>query len=575
MLDNPLMAAADKSADGRARYTTEPGAAIVAGEPRFPDCAGGSATGREQQWRQLVQTHGPAAAARRIAGSFCVAITLDDGSVFLAVDRFASRPLCYSIDARGLRVAMRADAFGSGAADVDPQAIFDYLYFHVVPSPRTIFVNVRRLPPGHCALFRNGELRVERYWIPEFKSVAKPSFAALKDEFRSLLHTAVRRQLDGSQPACFLSGGTDSSSVAGLISEVAGRPPATYSIGFDAEGYDEMHYARIAAKAYRTEHHEYYVTPKDLVDSIDLVASSFDQPFGNSSALPAYHCALRAAGDGVTRLLAGDGGDELFGGNSRYATQRIFDRYKLVPPLLRRALLEPFFSIGIVSRTVGLKKGSNYIRQANTPLPGRGQEFNLLRRLGYAEVLSPALLAAIDPASVLGQQDAVWQEVTTDDEINKHLAYDWRYTLAENDLPKVVGATSLAGVGVGFPLLDDDLVDFSMRLPAEYKLKGLTLRWFFKEALRGFLPNDIITKKKHGFGLPVGPWLVQHEGLRRLALDAIYTLSARGIVRPEFLHTLVKVQLPQAPHYYGTIVWVLVMLEHWLRARAPDYRLDG
>lgn len=156
------------------------------------------------------------------------------------------------------------------------------------------------------------------------------------------LQDAVAAQLDGGKAACFLSGGTDSSTVAGMIGRAAGTAAATYSIGFDAQGYDEMEYARLASRHFGTQHHEYYVTPADLVKGIPHVAASYDQPFGNSSALPAYYCALMARDDGVTRILAGDGGDELFGGNVRYAKNRVFDAYQRVPGLLRRGLLEPW-----------------------------------------------------------------------------------------------------------------------------------------------------------------------------------------------------------------------------------------
>ena len=145
------------------------------------------------------------------------------------------------------------------------------------------------------------------------------------------------------------------------------------------------------------------------------------------------------------------------------------------------------------------------------------------------------------------------------------LWYDWKYTLADNDLPKVLGSTKLAGLEVGFPLLDDRLVDFSLRLDPELKLKGLTLRWFFKEALKDFLPPEIITKKKHGFGLPFGVWAVEHPALRTIAMDSLDSLRSRGIVRAEFLDRLIKEYLPQHPGYYGELVWILMMLAQWLR----------
>jgi asparagine synthase (glutamine-hydrolysing) len=563
-----------RSANSRLRVPNS----VFVGSPRFagltPERPEGAAT-TEQNWRLHLAKHGAAKAASHVAGKFAVALAMPDGGAFLAVDRFATQTLCYRVDGKEITFSERADALAKNSSDLDPQALFDYLYFHVIPSPRTIYKGVQRLPPGHYALFKDGELTVAPYWQPTFNPIAKPSFGDLRDEFSGLMRQAVRRELDGSKPACFLSGGTDSSSVAGLITEVSGQPAECYSIGFHAEGYDEMEYARLAAKHFGTRHHEYYVTPEDLIASMGPVAASYDQPFGNSSAVPAFYCASKAKADGVSKLLAGDGGDELFGGNSRYATQRMFGWYQHVPSVIRKGLMEPFFSIDLVGRTPGLKKGSGYIRQANMPVPERMQQFNLLRRLGFSKVLEPGFLALVDPNSVMAQQEAVWASAGEVAEIDKHLAYDWRYTLAENDLPKVMGTTALAGVGVGFPLLDDDLVAFSARLPAEYKLKGMHLRWFFKEALRGFLPDEIITKKKQGFGLPFGTWMVKHDGLKKLANDALHSVAERGIVQRQFVHDLLTVHLPSHPHYYGTIVWILIMLEHWLRAHAPDYKVGA
>ncbi len=542
---------------------------LCTGAPRFPSDTLGADLA--ERWQHLIQRHGPQHAAGHVAGDFAVALSLPDGSVFLATDRFGVRPVYWCIDQKQLRCAQRADALGG--TDLDPQALFDYLYFHVVPSPRSVFRGVSRLPPGHWALFRDGQMTVQPYWLPAFRPVARPDFAALKDEFQTLLRQAVQRQLDGSKPACFLSGGTDSSTVTGMAARASGQAVVAYSIGFEAEGYDEMEYARLAARHFQVEHRALYYTPDDLLRDIPIVAGGYDQPFGNSSALPSFFCANKAREDGVTRILAGDGGDELFGGNTRYASQRLFDHYQRVPSLLRRGVLEPFFGLGLVGSMPGLKKGSSYIRQANTPLPDRAQDYNLLRRLGYAEVLTPGLLAQVQPTSVDAQQRAVWAQADCAEEIDRHLAYDWRYTLAEVDLPKVVGTTGLAGVDVGFPMLDDDLLAFSMKLPADYKLRGAALRWFFKEALRGFLPDGVITKKKQGFGLPFGVWMVRHDGLKQLANDALNALVARRLVQQQFVRQLLTEQLPQFPHYYGTMVWILIMLEHWLRRHVPDWRL--
>jgi asparagine synthase (glutamine-hydrolysing) len=395
----------------------------------------------------------------------------------------------------------------------------------------------------------------------------------LKNEFQSLLREAVAMQLDGSKPACFLSGGTDSSTVAGMAALTSRTPVSTYSIGFDAQGYDEMEFARLAAKHFKTEHHEYYVTPADLVRSIPTMAAHFDQPFGNSSALPAYYCAKMAHDDGVKKLLAGDGGDELFGGNTRYAKQRVFGWYDKVPGIFQKGFLEPLLGTRAAAAFVLTRKANSYVEQARVPMPDRLQMYNLIMRLGVNQVLTPGMEARIDPTLSPQLQKKVWQMCQSSSKLNQELAFDWRFTLAESDLPKVRAATSLAGVGVGFPLLDDRLLGFSLKLPDHYKLKGLQLRWFFKEALRDFLPHEIIAKKKQGFGLPFGVWALGAPQLKALARDSLDGLVERGVVRADFVQDLMTKRLPEHPGYFGEMVWILMMLEQWLQAHAAKFKV--
>ncbi len=542
---------------------------LVSGSPQFATDALNSLANTEGlavAWRQLIGAQG-ISGLDGVSGDFSIGFSDKNGRGFLAVDRFAIRSLCYRVVNKELRFASRADELADAYTPIDTQAIFDYLYFHVIPSPRTIFKDIYRLPPGHCAVFENGSLTVSPYWIPEFLELKKPSFADLREEFRGLLRDAVARQLDGSKPACFLSGGTDSSTVAGMIGLACGATAASYSIGFQAEGYDEMKYARIAARHFSTEHHEYYVTPDDLIGSIPHVAQFYDQPFGNSSALPAYYCAKMARDDGVSRILAGDGGDELFGGNTRYAKQRVLGYYDSVPFVLRSTVLEPLLLKTPLGRLPLARKGASYIEQAKVPMPDRTQTYNLICRLGINDFFAQDFLEGIDLQSPIVQQRKVWQMVSGASQINRELAFDWRYTLAECDLPKVVGTTGLAGLEVGFPMLDKKLVDFSMRLPTDYKLKGLNLRWFFKEALRGFLPDEIIVKKKQGFGLPFGVWAANNQALKSLAEDSVRGLVDRRILKADFVDRLFNRHLYEHPGYYGEMIWISMMLEQWLRGK--------
>jgi asparagine synthase (glutamine-hydrolysing) len=304
-----------------------------------------------------------------------------------------------------------------------------------------------------------------------------------------------------------------------------------------------------------------------------MVAASYDQPFGNSSALPAYYCARMAKEDGVTRILAGDGGDELFGGNSRYAKQRIFDWYQHIPGAIRKEIMEPLLGTKSAGALPLIRKASSYVEQASVPMPDRLQMYNLITRLGFEQTLTPGFLAQVDVSLPLEQQRQVWASARTTNNTNRELAFDWRYTLAEIDLPKVTGTTRLAGVQVGFPMLDSDLLDFSLRLPVDYKLRGLKLRWFFKEALRGFLPDEIINKKKQGFGLPFGVWLIRHDALSLLARNSVFGLVDRGIIRGEFAENIFSKHLQEHPGYYGEMIWISMMLEQWFQTQRAGYKV--
>jgi asparagine synthase (glutamine-hydrolysing) len=547
-----------------------PPAAFCVGDAHFLDsdlASLAAAQGPAAAWQAAFARFG-AAAPLQVRGDFAVAVGDAAGRTFLAVDRFSIRTLCYRVGGTTLRYAERADDLAGETPELDSQALFDYLYFHVIPAPRTAFRGVRRIPAGHYALFEDGRIVVLPWWKPEFDEKRAQPLAALGEEFRSLLRTAVEERASRGRVGCFLSGGTDSSTVVGMLAKVSGRAPPAFSIGFDAEGYDEMEYARIAARHFNADHHEYYVTPGDVTGSVARIAAASDQPFGNSSVVPAYWCARMAKDAGIDVMLAGDGGDELFGGNTRYAKQRLFEIYGRLPAAVRKRLLEPaFLGSASFNGIPMLGKVQSYVEQASIAMPDRMHAYNLLLRVGVADVLTEQFLSAVDQEEPLREQRAAYAASTATTLVNRMLAYDWKYTLADNDLPKVMKAVSLAGVTAVFPFLDDRLVDFSLRLAPSLKVRGLTLRWFFKKALRGFLPDEIITKRKHGFGLPFGTWMTRDADLRTMALGSLELLRDGGIVRRDFLDRLTRDLLPQAPGYYGEMVWILMMLGQWQAAQ--------
>jgi len=507
-----------------------------------------------------------------LIGTFVLCI-LDEssGQTILATDRMGTQPLSYQISGQGIVFGTSADAIivnPLARSEIDPQSLYNYVYFHMIPSPGTIYQAQKRLLPGEFLIYKQGKVKSGRYWEINFIESERRPFDELKQDFLGVLRSSVQRAAGDEEAGAFLSGGTDSSTIAGILSEINGRPARTYSIGFEAAGYDEMEYARIAARHFSTEHHEYYVTPDDIVEAIPQIAAIFDQPFGNSSAIPTFYCARKAKSDGITRLLGGDGGDELFGGNVRYAKQYIFSFYDHLPAVLRKQILEPLvFGIPGGKNLPVISKARSYIEQATIPMPARTETYNLLGRYGHKEVFTDEFLDTINSGQPIELINETYNQSNAQSLINRMLSLDLKLTLADNDLPKVVKSCELAGVEVAFPLLDDKIVAYSAQLEPNLKLRRTKLRYFFKEALRDFLPNEIITKQKHGFGLPFGVWLQNHKPLKTLATDSLSDLKSRNIIRADFINRLLEQHLNEHAGYHGTMVWVLMMLEQWYKQR--------
>ena len=508
-----------------------------------------------------------AAALGKLSGQFTLAI-LDPAhrTALLAIDRIGLEQFYYAPQAEGLLFAtvpaalVRAGGFDTS---IDLQAIYDYLYCHMIPSPRTIYRGLRKLPASHFLEWRDGALRVEPYWLPHFME-APIDVAATGHEMLEIIETLIQREatdIPAAHLGAFLSGGLDSSTVAGMLARVT-KPTHTYSIGFAVPGYDEMDYARTAVRHFQTTPHEYYVTPDDVVECLPRIAAATAEPFGNSSLLPAYCCARFAREQGMTRLLGGDGGDELFAGNERYATQGIFELFGRLPAALQTligAAVSPLANIPLA------RKAHSYVKQARVPLPDRMDSYAFLVRHDPAEIFNPDFLAQVRVEEPLELKRAAFFAPKEASTLNRMLYLDWHFTLHDNDLVKINTACRLAGVEIAYPLLDDALVEFSCRIPTAQKLRGMKLRWFYKEAVQDFLPKTIINKKKHGFGLPFGIWTRADPRLLAITDDALDSLKQRGWFQPVFIDQARRLHREIHAAYYGELVWILTVLELWLR----------
>lgn len=523
--------------------------------------------GQAQALANAYQQHGLKCLELLYNDFSCAIIDSDNEKIILAVDHLGRHPLYYTSTLNQLVFASTAKAVlahPNVTREIDPQGLYNYVYFHMVPGPNSVYKNLSKLQAGTALEINSGQSKIHRYWTPGFSEFHGDSFTRKKNELRHTLTQSVERATAGkNNVGAFLSGGLDSSTVAGILSETSQGKARAFSIGFDAEGYDEMAYARITAKHFGIELNEYYVTPEDVVTALPMVATSYDEPFGNSSALPAWFCARFARENGIELLLAGDGGDELFAGNERYAKQKLFEIYGQIPRLIREGIIEPGTSL-FKDRLALFAKAASYIDQASTPLPDRLQSYNFLHRHAPNEIFAQDFLESVETELPLTIQRDVYNAPTDASKLNRMLYLDWQFTLADNDLRKVSHMCATAGVDVAYPMLDDELLDFSCKIPSNEKLRGQNLRDFYKKSLTGWLPDETINKSKQGFGLPFGVWMQEHKPLREMAYDNLVALKNRNYLDNRFLDKLIDLHKDEHAAYYGELIWVLTVFELWM-----------
>jgi asparagine synthase (glutamine-hydrolysing) len=509
----------------------------------------------------------------RLRGAFALALWYPARRrLVLATDRFGIRRFYYAASAQGLAFSSRvrgALALTPADQQVDPDSIYAYLNFGVVPAPQTVYSAVRRLPPGHVLIWENGRVSLGRYWdmiYPGRPMRKTTAVAAVRHETRE----AVREALSGAdlkQTGAFLSGGTDSSTIVGLMKEISGERINTFSIGFAEERYDELGYAKLAARAFEAAHYTRIVTADDAFAALPDVVAAYDEPFGNNSALPTYLCARLARETGMRLLLAGDGGDEIFGGNERYRREYLLSRYQMIPRLLRQGVLEPLLRALPDGGSTVLGKAQRYVQRASTPNPDRFYASEFYVSQERSRLLHRDFLAAIRPDWPLEIARSHYAAASATTELERLLYVDLKITIGDNDLFKVTRTAELAGIGVRFPMLDYPLAELTGGLSAAYKVRAGEKRYIFKRAFADLLPREIVRKVKHGFGLPVGHWLKTHVAFRELARDTLLSAACRdrSYYAPGALESLFRLHEQDQTPFYGDILWTLLMLELWHR----------
>ena len=521
----------------------------------------------------------------KIRGAFSICIVdKRNEKLIVATDRFGIKPVVYYADEKKFISGARIKSILSVQPDLnefDHRALIDYMNLSAIPTPKTIYRKIKKLPPGYFMVIAREKMSpvLSKYYDIEYKDERKGE-DHFYENIPRYIEESVKTILDheharGHRTGAFLSGGTDSSTVSGMIKKLTGSVK-TFSIGFDEPGYNELGYARIAAKSFGAEHHEYRVTPDDVLKALDIITDAYDEPFGNSSAVPTYYCAALAKKHGVDTLLAGDGGDEIFGGNERYASDFIFRVYHRIPSCVRKGLLEPFMSV-VPEGISFFEKGGKYIRRANIPHPDRFFSYHPVMALGKEAIFSPDFLNGLNGYDAVSWARELYANVRNTDELNRLLYIDLKFTITDNDLRKVTVTSERAGIHVAYPLLDHHIVDFAATMPAELKVKGTYLRYGFKKALKDFLPREIIKKKKHGFGLPIGVWIRTKKNISSFVRDTL--LSSNSAIKPlfkdGFIEELFRMHEATGAAFYGDIIWLLLILELWSRKYSLAQKLDS
>lgn len=508
---------------------------------------------------------------KKLEGNFSLVLWDErERRLVAAVDRFGVNRLVYFQNGRMLAIASRIDALlrtGAIAAEVNPRAIANFMNFGVNLAPDTVFAGVRRLRPGTMLVASDKATRVEPYWDMNYGPNSGADERQLAERLEAVVAEAVEHEVKNdsfTELGAFLSGGTDSSTVVGMMSRLGRGAVKTFSIGFDDERFNELSYAAITAGKFHTKHHTYRVSAADCFEALPRMVRFFDEPFANSSAIPTYFCAKLAAENGTRTLLAGDGGDELFGGNERYRTDKIFQSYQTVPRPLRKGLIEP--ALRLVPLEKGpLGKAKRYIRRSNIPPVERFFSYNFLLAHAIETIFETDFLESLRGYSVLEAATRYYENAPAHDHLDRLLYIDVKITLGDSDLPKVTQMAEMAGVQTRFPFLARGVAEFSGRIPANLKVKGFEKRYLFKQAFRNLLPQEVIRKKKHGFGIPVASWLKSDPKLREFSRDVLFSSRAlgRGYFRRSFLEELIRMHESDESSYYGDNLWSFLMLEMW------------
>ncbi|MCU1266137.1 MAG: hypothetical protein JWM21_2455 [Acidobacteria bacterium] len=489
--------------------------------------------------------------------------------LFIARDRVGKKPLLYAQVNGDFVFGSEFSALlqhPSISREVEPEALHHYLSFMCVPAPLTAYRAIRKLEPGHSLRWKKGEIKIDRYWQPDFSKKLKIGEEEAGRRAIEILRDAVKVRLMSEVPlGAFLSGGIDSSAVVALMSEESGEPIKTFSIGFEEQDFSELHHARRVAEHVGADHHEFIVRP-DALEVLPLLVEHYGEPYADSSAIPTYYVA-RETRKHVTVALNGDGGDECFAGYERYAAMRLAERYHRLPGVLRSGVID--HAIGMLptseTRRSRVRDAKRFIQAASLPkvdrymrwisvfdAPAKSEMYSDSFRYETALSNSSALL---EPWFALANGAGV---------VDAALLADTMTYLPNDLLVKVDIATMAVSLEARSPFLDHKVIEFAASLPENLKLRGLTTKYLLKRVLRQLLPAENLGRRKMGFGVPIGHWF--RGKLEPFMRETILSEKAlkRGYFKPEVVRRMVELHV-RGERDHSHRLWTLLMMELWFQ----------
>jgi asparagine synthase (glutamine-hydrolysing) len=486
--------------------------------------------------------------------------------LFAARDRLGINPFKYFYDGKRFLFASELKAILTDTTvprEPDLEAIDEYLTYQFVPSPKTGFKGIAKLPAAHYLTLKDGKLSIRRYWNLSYKEKDDLSEEEWVERIRDKINEAVKLRMISDAPlGAFLSGGVDSSAVVAFMSRNSSRPVKTFSIGFKEEKFNELPYARVVAKHFGTDHRELIVEPHAL-EVLPKLVWHYEEPYADSSAINAYYVS-QATREHVTVALNGDGGDENFAGYPWYTVHRLAAIYDRIPTGIRERVVRPMLLAAISKNHSPLgRRGRIFLEHKEDSARRYSTYFVYFTQEEKDRLYSDAMRGIKERYDARDFIGKLYESADAGDPVDRATWTDIMSYLPDDLLVKVDIASMAHGLEARPPLLDHELVELTARIPSNLKERFGQRKYIFKKALRGILPSTTLTRKKVGFGLPVDDWF--RGELADFSRDTLLskTATSRHLFEKKTIEQILNEH--QSGINHGIRIWALLTLELWFR----------